>query len=178
MKMKSFSEETRRRMSESAKKRCTPEWRKKSSELHSMKIDEEKLKELYESGMTQEEIATAMGITRKVVFNHMKKNGIKARKAAKRNQFEDINHMWKGANASYKAFHARLKKRMGRAADYGCSVCGTKDKTIRYEWANMTGNYTDMNDYKPMCVTCHRRYDKKRRDENNGAKTSTINVAL
>ena len=176
--MKQFSDETRRKMSEAAKKRCTVEWRQRSSEIHSAKIDEERLRQLYESGMTQEEVAVEMGITRKVVCNHLKKQGIKCRKAAKRNQFGESNHMWKGDSASYKAFHVRLKHRKGRAADYGCSVCGSKDTNTKYEWANMTGNYMDMNDYQPMCASCHRKYDKKRRDENDGRKTSAINVTL
>lgn len=176
--MKFFSEETRRKMSESAKRRCTQEWRKRSSLMHETKIDDERMRELYESGMTQAEVAKELGVSSKVIVNHMRKRGIKARVAAKRNQLGEINHMWKGDEASYKAFHVRLKHRKGRAADYGCSVCGTKDPDKRYEWANMTGDYTDINDYQPMCVTCHRRYDQKRRKESNGTKTSAPYVTL
>ena len=176
--MKFFSEETRRRMSESAKRRCTKEWRERQSEAFSAKIDEQRLKELYESGMTQAEVAEEMGISAKIVHNHLKKQGVKSRKAAKRNQTGAANHMWKGDAASYKAFHVRVSHLKGKASDYGCSVCGTKDKSVRYEWANMTGKYTDMNDYQAMCVKCHRRYDSKRRKENNGKNTSTINVTI
>ena len=176
--MKCFSEETRQKMSESAKKRCTPEWRMQASLSRETKIDDERMRELYESGMTQDEVAKELGVSRKVIANHMRKHGVNARIAAKRNQFGEINHMWKGDNATYKAFHVRLKNRKGRAANYGCSVCGTKDPNTRYEWANMTGNYMDMDDYQPMCVTCHRRYDQKRRNENNGAKTSSPYVTL
>lgn len=166
--MKYFSEETRRRMSESAKKRCTPEWRNRSSELHSAKVDDEQICRLYESGMTQEEVALKMGITRKIVFNHLKKQGVKCRKPAKRNQTGNINHMWKGNEASYKAFHVRLKHAKGTAKENGCAICGTKDPSLWYDWANLTGRFEDMNDYLPMCRSCHRQYDKKRRQETNG----------
>ncbi len=169
MQMKYFSEETRKKMSESAKRRCTPEWRKRSSELHETRIDDNKMRELYESGMTQEEVAKELGVSRKVIFNHMRKHGVKARVAAKRNQSGPINHMWKGDNASYKAFHVRLKHEKGKAKDHGCAVCGTKDPSIWYDWANLTGKFEDMDDYLPMCRSCHRKYDKKRRKQDGEA---------
>ena len=30
-----------------------------------------------------------------------------------------------------------------------------------YDYANLTGHYEDIDDYKPMCRSCHWRYDKK-----------------
>lgn len=94
--MKSFSEETRRKMSESAKKRCAdPAWleaqRKRGTQLNA-----EEVKNMYERGMTQAEIAVALNITQKVVFNFMRRHGIKARKAAKRDQTRENNAYWKG----------------------------------------------------------------------------------
>jgi hypothetical protein len=43
----------------------------------------------------------------------------------------------------------------------------------RYEWANLTGRYDDVKDYARMCISCHRKYDKKRRELTN---KPTINV--
>jgi len=30
----------------------------------------------------------------------------------------------------------------------------------RYQWASLTGDYADINDYKRMCQSCHAKYDK------------------
>lgn len=161
--MKYFSDLTRQRMSEAAKRRCDDEWRKRQSEIKATALDTDKVKTLYESGMTQAEIAAELGVTQKVIWRHMKNHGIGARVAAKRDQSGAINHMWKGGSASYKAFHVRLKNKYGAAKDLGCSVCGRKDDGIWYDWANLTGNYDDINDYAPMCRACHRQYDKRRK---------------
>ena len=41
-----------------------------------------------------------------------------------------------------------------------CEVCGTTDKKKNYDWANLTGKFNDPEDYKRMCRSCHRKYDK------------------
>lgn len=158
-----ISEETRKKMSESAIRRCTPEWRKAQSDRLATRLDTDRIRQLYEAGHTQEEIAQMLGTTQKVIWKHMKRHGIKARVAAKRNQFGDRNHAWKGDNAKYQAMHLRLESRFGKASARGCSVCGTTDPSLSYDWANLTGNYGDINDYAPMCRSCHRRYDMSRR---------------
>lgn len=94
--MNHFSEETRRRMSESAKRRCTDEWRKKRSEMRATPLPLEKVKELYESGHTQVEIGEILGCSQKVVWRFMRNHGIKARTAAKRNQYGASNSSWNG----------------------------------------------------------------------------------
>lgn len=157
------SDETRKRMSISAKARCTDEWRKNKSIEYETKLDTNKIREMYQSGMTQNEIADSLNATQKVIWRHMKNHGIKARVAAKRNQKGSNNHMWKGNDASYKAYHLRVKNEKGTARSHGCSVCGRKDDGIKYDWANLTGKYEDINDYAPMCRSCHRQYDKKRK---------------
>jgi len=117
---------------------------------------------LYKEGLSQTEIANMLGVTQKVIWRHMKNHGIESRIAMKRNQRGTFNHMWKGESASYKAFHQRLKKNRGVAKDFGCSACGTHDPSKSYDWANLTGKYFDMDDYAPMCRSCHRKYDKQR----------------
>lgn len=162
--MKTFSEETRKKMSESAKARCDDNWKKAMSERYSTNLDPGKVREMYDRGMTQKEIAEALSVSQKVIWRHMKNNGIKARTPAKRHQSGKENHMWKGDNASYSEFHLRVYKQKGKAKLYGCSICGTKDESLSYDWANLSGHYEDINDYAPMCRTCHREYDKARKE--------------
>ena len=80
--MRELSEETRKKMSESAKIRCTTEWRKQKSEAYSTQLNLETVESLYNSGHTQAEIADILGTTQKVVWRFMRNHGIKARVAA------------------------------------------------------------------------------------------------
>lgn len=109
--------------------------------------------------MTQDEIAAQLHTTQKVIYSVMRRNGIATRKAAKRNQWGENNHMWKGDKASYKAFHLRLTKRFGQPKR--CEVCGTTDPSKSYDWANVNGRYEDETDYVRMCRSCHHTFDKR-----------------
>jgi len=40
-----------------------------------------------------------------------------------------------------------------------CDVCGTTEPGKHYDWANLTGRYEDVNDYKRMCRSCHFKHD-------------------
>ena len=124
-------------------------------------VDVDRGAELYGEGKTQDEIALELGVTQKIVFNAMKRHNIPARTAAKRDQWGENNHMWKGDDASKSAFHIRLYKRHGQLNH--CDVCGTNDPAHWYDWANLTGHYEDITDYKRMCRSCHRQYDAARR---------------
>jgi hypothetical protein len=124
----------------------------------------------YQDFMTQVEIGQHFNTTQKVVYSWFKKLGIKSRVPYKRNQNGANNSSWKGNDATYAAFHYRVEKERGKP--HFCEACGTMEKT-RYEWANLTGNYSNIYDYARMCVSCHRKYDMKRRKETN---ESTINV--
>jgi predicted transcriptional regulator len=157
--LKIISEETRKRMSEAAKRRCDAAWRMAKSEAYGTHLDEGRVREMYGRGLTQAEIAEVLGVGQKAVFNFMRRKGIKARIAAKRNQFGPLNAQWKGDAASYKAFHRRLVSRFGQPSH--CEVCGTSDPARHYDWANLTGHYEDLSDYKRMCRSCHWVYDKK-----------------
>lgn len=114
---------------------------------------------LYDDGLTQNEVAMAIGLSQKVVWNVMRRHGIAARVAAKRNQMGEANHSWKGNHAGKAAFHRRLYARFGKPCT--CKMCGTEDPTKTYDYANLTGRYEDLDDYMPMCRSCHSRYDKK-----------------
>ncbi len=74
------------------------------------------------------------------------------------------NPCWRGDNAKYHALHYRVRKENG-TPQY-CEICKTMSKNKKYEWANMTGDYKNIKDYKRMCAKCHRIYDKNRRVKN------------
>lgn len=113
---------------------------------------------LYQAHHTQSEIAAQIGASQKVVWNLMRRNGIAARPAAKRDQWGEKNHQWKADEASKIAFHRRLYSRLGKPCK--CSKCGTEDAS-HYDYANLTGRYEDLDDYAPMCRSCHSKYDLK-----------------
>ncbi len=76
-------------------------------------------------------------------------------------QWGSLNHRWKGNGADYAALHYRVRRRLGTPSR--CDECGNDDPARRYEWANLTGNYADVSDYKRMCKPCHQAYDIARR---------------
>lgn len=110
----------------------------------------------FDKNMTQAEVGDHYGVSQKVVFSWFRKLKITSRVAAKRDQLGEKNHQWKGRKASYAAFHYRVQKRRGKPSD--CEWCGTKSAK-RYEWANMSGNFHDINDYVRLCASCHRKHD-------------------
>ena len=157
-----FSDAHKSKMSESASKRCTEEWRAEKSEAYRTKIDDELLAELYAKGHTQQECAEKLNVSRKVVANAMGRLGIKARVAAKRDQIGPKNTGWKGRHASVVNKHKRLYRAFGQPSK--CNVCGTEDESKTYDWANLTGDYDDPKDFERMCRSCHRKYDNARKD--------------
>ena len=60
--------------------------------------------------------------------------------------------------------HARVRVKKG--SPKFCEKCGENNPLKRYEWANLTGDYDNPDDYMRMCVLCHRGYDKARRSTN------------
>ena len=65
------------------------------------------------------------------------------------------NHWnFKGDKAGYKAFHLRLNIARGKAKT--CKQCNSKRFV---EWANISGKYENMNDYKQLCRKCHNKFD-------------------
>ena len=126
----------------------------------------DKVRSMYAAGSTIAEIQAEVSGAK--VRNIMVRYGIERRKAVPRNQRGSAGHTWKGDSASYTAFHLRVQNERGKPQE--CSRCGANSPG-RYEWANLTGNYQDVNDYQRMCVTCHRRFDAARRRA-TGMRTS------
>lgn len=123
---------------------------------------EDLIKSYVIDGMSQAECADLFGVSQKRIFTAMKHFGIPARVAAKRNQSGPNNDSWKGDDAGKNAFHRRLYSRFGKPVK--CEACGTKDKSRSYDYANLSGRYHDMEDYKAMCRSCHWKYDEKIRN--------------
>ncbi|MCE5291570.1 MAG: hypothetical protein LLG14_20350 [Nocardiaceae bacterium] len=128
-----------------------------------------KVREMYAAGHTIAEIQSQVSGAK--VQNLMVRYGIERRSSAKRNQRGERNHMWRGSNAGYQALHLRVEAERGKPSC--CVTCGTDDPDIRYEWANLTGNYADTSDFERMCVACHRVFDAARRAE-TGERTSPV----
>lgn len=68
--------------------------------------------------------------------------------------------IWKGDDVTYAGAHKRLPIILGSPSK--CEMCGTTSNLNRYEWANLSGKFTDPADYKRVCKKCHRTIDKHR----------------
>ena len=111
---------------------------------------------LYETGLTQVEVAQKLGTTQRVIFRLFKNANYKCRVAKKRNQTGEANASWKGVKAGYAALHYRVQKLRGTPSF--CSMCETTTAK-RFEWANVTGDYSNIYDYIRLCKSCHSKYD-------------------
>lgn len=151
---------TRKKMSDSAKARCTAEWREKQSASKRAIIqDEAKFIKLHNEGFTQMMLSKEFGIGRKSVSNAIARLNLLHHKSIKRNQFGSNNSNWKGCSANLVSKHKRLYRAFGQPST--CDVCGTSENNKSYDWANLSGDYDNPSDFKRMCRSCHSKYDKK-----------------
>jgi hypothetical protein len=67
-------------------------------------------------------------------------------------------YQWKGDAVGYRAAHDRVRKARGKA-----STCVFGCVSRFYVWANLTDQYHDLDDYAPMCQSCHLKFDNARR---------------
>jgi len=87
-------------------------------------------------------------------------------------RFGEENNKWKGKNVGYRALHDWIVRQKGRPQF--CEICkrsaapttrsrGKPPKKKDYfEWANISKEYKrSLNDWKRLCVKCHKRYDKR-----------------
>ena len=86
------------------------------------KIPIDRMIELYEKGLTQEEVAEKLGTSQKVIWKRMKEIGYEARVAAKRNQYGVNNDYWRGGRTKHSNGYIYVKKkghpRALKAGDY------------------------------------------------------------
>lgn len=116
-----------------------------------------RVQHLYDGGLTQVEIARHLGTSQKVVWKLMRNHSLTTRPQIKRNQEWTRNAYWKGDAARYQALHMRIIRLLGNPQR--CERCGTTDPSKAYDWASLTGNYTEIADYMRMCRSCHCRFD-------------------
>lgn len=64
---------------------------------------------------------------------------------------------------TYSGVHQRVRKELGRAADYPCADCGqsAREWTYRHGGGGMPYS-TNLDDYEPRCMSCHRKLDRPR----------------
>lgn len=68
------------------------------------------------------------------------------------------NVNWKGDQVGYDALHDWVKRNLGLPKK--CEQCETTEPNIKYEWANISGEYIrDLTDWKRLCRKCHYHYD-------------------
>ncbi len=153
-----YTPELRARLSASAKRRCTPEYRAALAERLRSKLPKDEVQSLYDAGKPMREIGEHFGVSSSAVSRFMKFHNMRV--GRNRDQFGSKNPGWKGENVSYTQHHNRVRQLRGTPQI--CEVCGSENdpKTI-YDWANLTGKYEDPNDYKRMCRSCHSKYDDK-----------------
>lgn len=76
----------------------------------------------------------------------------------KKGQLSGINNPnWKEKGVGYNALHTWVQRQYGKPMF--CEECKCSNRQM-YHWANLSGNYLrDRNDWKRMCVPCHKRFD-------------------
>jgi hypothetical protein len=75
---------------------------------------------------------------------------------------DERHHNWRGDEASYFSIHRWVYARLGKPVT--CSQCGATKEEVTIQWANISGEYKrDLSDFKPLCLPCHKRYDRFKR---------------
>lgn len=71
------------------------------------------------------------------------------------------HYLWKKDEVGYSALHSWVRRNLGKIRE--CVYCGEDEKRI--EWASISHHAKrDLNDYIPLCIPCHREYDRKARE--------------
>ena len=112
------------------------------------KLFPEEVKKLYEAGMSQQQLSEKYGLPSGNVSAFMKRHSIKVRPKEIR-QLRGKQHPLWTKNPTYAACHQRIQNLRGSPSK--CETCGTSDSNKRY---------ADPTDYKRLCVSCHRKFDR------------------
>lgn len=158
-----ITESIREKMRQSSAQR----WKDKSqrdhlSRLRTITIPIDTMRSLYAEGWSMRRIGALFGVKADTICRRMREYGISPRsKGITGHHWNEEHHNWKGDEAGYQALHSRLHRRRGMPRH--CEVCDTSNPSKTYDWANLTGRYEDIEDYKRMCRSCHRKYDAQRR---------------
>ena len=72
------------------------------------------------------------------------------------------NPTWAGNDVGYSALHSWVRRKLGEPIF--CEECGVTDKNVNYEWSSISREYNrDLNDWRALCIPCHRKYDYKQK---------------
>ena len=126
-----------------------------------MPLPLEVVRQLYMAKLSCRFIAKLLRVSSQTIANGLKDYGVALRRGYKGERRGENNGAWSGNNATYHACHKRVYRQRGKASC--CELCGLSDPSRWYEWASLTGNYLDVQDYKSMCRPCHRAYDWARK---------------
>lgn len=67
--------------------------------------------------------------------------------------------LWKSSNVSYSGLHYWIRRKLGKPKV--CEFCGEDKK--RMTWANKSWEYKrTLDDWLPLCYSCHKKYDLNR----------------
>lgn len=99
------------------------------------------------------DLAKKMGRTKPFICRQAKELGLTDQKSSRPYAERENSN-------PYNKYHARVRSLRG--APHKCEICGEDNPRKQYDWANMTGEYENPDDYKRMCKLCHRKYDKNR----------------
>lgn len=137
----------------------------------------EELRQLYGS-MTHVELAKHYDISPSLLSKWLRARNVWNEKIYVQPNVREKHYSWKGDKAGYSAGHGRVRRHRGTPKK--CEVCGIDDPKVWYEWANLTGKYYDVNDYRRMCRRCHQKHDRiferQRGDLAVNAKLTEANV--
>ena len=68
---------------------------------------------------------------------------------------------WKGDDAGYRSLHTRVERRRGPAKEHTC-ILNLPNCHGPIQWANVSGDYTDTDDFVPMCALHHNHFDAQK----------------
>lgn len=78
----------------------------------------------------------------------------------------DKHYCWKGENVSYVGLHRWVRKNLWKAKQ--CLFCDKTNQAYKIHWANKDRKYRrSLDDFIPLCVSCHKLYDLKMINDNN-----------
>lgn len=81
----------------------------------------------------------------------------------------ESHYNWGGSEITYNGAHQRVRKHRGKASDHVCECGdGAEHWAAIHEACELVEQdmpySADVNNYKPMCVSCHKAYDLKRKE--------------
>jgi hypothetical protein len=83
----------------------------------------------------------------------------------------EANSNWRGDDVGYDGMHIRVRKARGKADR--CEQCGTTDQSLNYDWASLIDKPASVDDFAPMCRSCHRKFDTGRDRQRPGWQGQT-----